>query len=90
MILSEMFDGRAAQWSIIIAAIGTVILQVIGRLQSWQLAVIAARAEAKQEAATAKLDEDLEAVVESFADLRLEVERLVAETRKGRVDGKAT
>lgn len=47
----------AAEWAVVIAAIGTVALQVIGRLQAWQLAVIALRSEHKQETRGAVLVE---------------------------------
>jgi hypothetical protein len=50
VLIADSFDGSAAQTAIIIAAVGTVILQVLGRLQAWQLAVIAARTEAKSDA----------------------------------------
>lgn len=40
----------AAEWAIIIGAGGTVLLQIIGRVQAWQLAVIAARTETQAKA----------------------------------------
>lgn len=46
-----------SEWAIVIAAFGTMIMQVIGRIQAWQLAVIAARAEHKQETSAAILVE---------------------------------
>lgn len=36
-------------WMILIGVVGTLVLQILGRIQAWHLAVIAARTEVKTE-----------------------------------------
>lgn len=69
----------AQGWIVLVAAIGTLVLQVLGRVQAWHLAVIAIRSEAKQDAAQRESSKDVAAV---HALVNSQMSALQAELRR--------